>query len=547
MATPSISLTKIERILPRKTQSVEQLRALSLVDATTANFALTNAIWLYEPVSASEVSTPSIVEHLRKSLKATLDAYPQWCGRLKSVQTTDGTLEKNASHLPRHARRFGRLYVQWGTQQDPGVEFIEAQSVTTLDTLCPAARSRDTPIWNCDENSLNGFIPCTDIGTPLESRVEDENSAPKPLLAVQITSLACGGLVIAAKSSHPMADISSLVYFVKDWASINRADLQGSPESQLKPRFEPEALDAFAAGDINADEPNTELVNLARNLPMHRYDWWTPAPGCPFSLRVPSIFSGESLEPAGSAMPWSEWDVTSPVSYYTIHLTHDQVELLWKQASGDGLTAISRHDAVVAHIWSCITQARNLQEDSGLVHCDLVIGLRTAFKLDSSFIGSPVIMTNVKMTGNEVSGTIQAAEQGTRPKLHAVAERIRETINQVNQPAHLSAHLHTIAYEKSPQRIWQAFLGQRHILVTSWARAGLYDVDFGFSSRVRFADGVVPEMDGNIVIKEAPPTEVEAINGKTGSWTKNGVDISVHIRTEDMLRLIEDPLLLPSC
>lgn len=38
--------------------------------------------------------------------------------------------------------------------------------------------------------------------------------------------------------------------------------------------------------------------------------------------------------------------------------------------------------------------------------------------------------------------------------------------------------LHDAAFEVSPQRLWRAFLGSRHILQTSWIQSGFQDVDF---------------------------------------------------------------------
>jgi hypothetical protein len=82
--------------------------------------------------------------------------------------------------------------------------------------------------------------------------------------------------------------------------------------------------------------------------------------------------------------------------------------------------------------------------------------------------------------------------------------------------------------------------------VTTWARAGIYDVDFGLGSRVRYADGVVPCLDGCILIIDGPPTR-HASQSKTTArgWTDNGVDITFPLRCEDMQRLLRDPLLLP--
>ena len=81
--------------------------------------------------------------------------------------------------------------------------------------------------------------------------------------------------------------------------------------------------------------------------------------------------------------------------------------------------------------------------------------------------------------------------------------------------------------------------------MTTWARAGIYEVDFGLGSAVRYADGVVPDMDGCTLIKEAPPSGKVPVAGQNPGWTDHGVDVSVALKAEDMERLLRDPLLLP--
>jgi hypothetical protein len=355
-------------------------------------------------------------------------------------------------------------------------------------------------------------------------------------MAVQLTHLACGGLVLAAKIAHPLADITSLSQFVRDWASISRATLAEAPLPVLSPLFEPSKLDAFAAGGINDEIADSEIMEDALSLPLHRYDWWaSPAqPPSPFPSDLPL---------AGKPMPWSEWDTKAPIDQYTVHFSRQQVDHFWRLATQDSNSAtsanlrLSKHDALLAHIWSCIVRARGLQDDQNPVHCDLVLGARPAFQFDNSFVGSPTMMMNIEMAASDVASA--------KP-LGSIAHRIRETVTTVNVPERLADHLHSIAYEKSPQRIWQGFLGQRHIMVTTWARAGLYDVDFGLGSRIRYADGVVPCVDGCILISDAPPMEdSEPSDAAAQGWTMNGVEVTLPLRCEDMERLLRDPLLLP--
>lgn len=536
-----------ERIFP-KTKQTENSVALSLIDVTTVNFSTSCAIWLFEKPDTQQHGF-DLVGHFRQSLRIALDAYPQWTGHLRSITSLNSSqLPAETAKFTRHARRYGRVYVHYGTSSDPGVEFVIAQSTATLDTLCPASRPTEQPIYNRQEVPLDDLVPSVAIANAAQPKLPDEASVLQPLMAVQITQLACGAFALSAKLGHPLGDISSLVSFTKDCATISRWILSGSipPAPLLEPVFEPDQLDSIAAADINADTPDPKILKQAATLPLHRYDWWISTVGCPWEAVIPEAYRSQEIHPIGTSMPWSEWDSKSPVSHYVIHLTCEQVETIWRSAIEggpieSGALRISRHDTVLAHIWSCIARARNQQEDSGPIHCDLTLGLRPALHLDERFVGSPSMMVNIEMTGTQLASSKTTADE----RMWEVSQSIRKTVNQMIQPAAIAAHLHSLAYETCPQRIWQAFLGSRHLLVTSWARAGVYEVDFGLneSPKIRYAEGVIPDLDGCVLIKEAPPPR--DVDGLGGSWTHNGVDVSLHLRAQDMERLIKDPLLLP--
>ncbi|KAE8313514.1 hypothetical protein BDV41DRAFT_536756 [Aspergillus transmontanensis] len=545
MSSTKTSIVQSERLFPNTRGSSEKTVPLSLLDATTVNFSPTSAVWLIErPTVGSEFD---VVEHLRYALRVALDAYPQWCGHVKAITSLDNTTVE--SHFPPHARRFGRAYVHYGTPQDPGVEFIQATSSLTLDDLCPLSRPA---LWDRQSSPLGELVSSTALINALRHAPTNESSLLPPGLSFQVTELACGGFTLGIKSTHPLADITALVQFLKDWAWASREILSNhaSPavSSQTTSVFEPSLLDSSARGDINADEPDSALVQQAADLPLHRFDWWAQCPERP-KPAIPDAFHGQDLPPVGKPMPWSEWDTSAPVSHYVAHFTHEQVKAILKEATKGSTSSdfrISQHDAVLAHVWASIIRARNLQNDPNPVHCDLTYGVRPALKLGEGFIGSPIIIINAEMNGTEMP-TTTSETIGDESKLHAVARRIRETINAVQKPGALGAHLHSVAFEKSPQRIWQAFLGRRHILVTTWARAGVYDIDFGLhhaSTGIRYAQSVMPNLDGIVMIQEAPPSNLTNVPAPK-SWTENGVDVSIHIRAEDMDRLVQDPLLFP--
>ena len=537
-----IKVTTTERVFPRKSTQHEHVVPLSLLDATTANFALTNAIWLFEPLDERNVANVAV--HLRQTLSTALSSYPQWAGQLKSIAAVDdASIPAEVKEFPAHARRFGRVYAHFGTSADVGVVFISATSSATTDSLYQTERVKTQPLWNRKDDNLGRFVPADDIAHALQPNEPDAATGlRKPIMAIQCTTLSDGGFVLAAKTAHPFADITGLIRFVKDWARVSNAVIEGLISALvLTPVFEPARLDNLAAGNINAEESDPAIISRTERLPLHRYDWWA-APGKP---PTPFLEAAKLVSPAGKPMPWAEWDSNAPVSDYTIHLNTNQVDFLLHEATkgtdGNG-PRISRHDAVLAHIWSCIVRARQLGKDDGPVHCDLVLGVRSAFKLGEDFLGSPIIMMNIELLSSEVG--YERISNATAA-MAAITRKIRHTISTVSDPANLADHLHSAAYEKSPQRIWQAFLGRRHILVTTWARAGIYDVDFGLGSRIRYADGIVPNLDGCVLIKEAPPLSEQFLSGSRLSWTGSGVDISVHVCTDDMERLLKDPLLLP--
>ncbi|RGP70841.1 hydroxycinnamoyl-coenzyme a shikimate quinate hydroxycinnamoyltransferase [Fusarium longipes] len=508
----------------------EKAVPLSLLDCTTANFSNASAIWLYEKPTLSGSADVNFAHHLRESLAVTLKACPQWCGHLKAIETIDGTVPSEARHFPSHARRFRRLYAHFGTENDPGVEFVHAASSIALESLYPSDRVSKQPAWPCDSIVFQQFMPAVPISQPLVPRTTDETGCLYPLLAVQVTQLACGGFVLALNGSHPLADATTLISLAKGWASVSQSILLGKPTSLPKFVFDPSLLDNYADGDINADTPNQNLVKQAKLLPMHRYDWWAPGSAPPWPFKIPEPFDKPDLEPAGKVMPWADWDITSAVSNYVVHLSKEQVTTLWEKVNENSPQRLSQHDAVLAHIWSCIARARRLENDEKSSHCNLVYGVRSSFQLDDKFLGSPVMMMNIELPSAKVCDPSNST---------GVAIQVRDTLRQISDPSNMATHLHALAFEKSPQRIWQAFLGRRHILVTTWARAGVYGIDFGFGSKCVYAEGVVPEMDGNILIKEAP-------GPLSKYWTDNGVDVSIHIAKQDMDSLIRDPLLFPA-
>ncbi|CAF0856055.1 unnamed protein product [Adineta steineri] len=225
----------------------------------------------------------------------------------------------------------------------------------------------------------------------------------------------------------------------------------------------------------------------------------------------------------GKPLSWSEWDLTAPVSHYLVSFTVDEIKNMWEDASSNSEIRISRLDALLAHIWMLIIRARELSHDQQPIYLDVTLGLRSRLNppLSENFVGSPIILGNVSTIG------IQPIDK--------MALSIRSTLSKFNSSS-IGPMLHELAFELSPNRLWNAFLGRRNTIVTSWLHLKTYEVDFGIGVP-RFVNALMPSVDGCVHLLE---------NGNTKGTEKinrydEAVSVSLHLRKDVMEKLLVDP------
>ncbi|ROW15885.1 hypothetical protein VPNG_02553 [Cytospora leucostoma] len=548
-----ISSRKIFPATPRPAGRPTVTR-LSIIDATVVRFTPCAAVWLYEPSEASQ-NGALLLDNLELSLRQTLDSYPHFAGQVRWI-TKDEIRPGDAN--PRH---LGRPVVSYGTENDPGVGLVLAEHDRDLDSVVPAAEERGTTrkVWVATDFPQDELLP----GCELAFESGTARSGGLPGLAAQVTRFRCGGFAVGVKAAHCLADAACLLQFVHSWAGRSRLlfgegrtttttpQPQGGQPSRPEPLFDPELLDRHA-GLAGEAEPDAARVAQARSLPMHRHDWWaTDAPGYPAwaaastSLTKPGGDELRALRLSPSSHPpWPTWDAPAPVEHVQIRFGADEVARMkaaaqaqaqtQAQASLLGVTAqrqqqpppmmISRLDALLAHLWILINRARRVQDTEEPVYMDITLGLRSRVDppLPDGFLGSPILLGYVERSGAEVCS--DATTMG------AVALSIREMISLFT-PGAVASHLYDAAHEVSPQRLWQAFLGQRHTIVTSWTRTGAYEVDFlGSGLRPRYVQGKMPRMDGILQVMD--------LGEGNGDY-----DVSLCLEREATGRLLADEML----
>lgn len=193
-----------------------------------------------------------------------------------------------------------------------------------------------------------------------------------------------------------MADAQTLATFVNDWAAVNRALVQNLPPPVLSPIFSPADLDQAALGNIDAPLLDPEIVKVAHELPIYRYDWWASADGCPAgafdATTIPSHLASLTDLDLGPPMPWQDWDLQAPVSNFLLYFSADELARIWAAAASPG-PSISRFDALQAHLWSVLIRARAPQS-AEYFHLNLSLGMRerVASPLGAHALGSPLVL-----------------------------------------------------------------------------------------------------------------------------------------------------------
>jgi len=287
---------------------------------------------------------------------------------------------------------------------------------------------------------------------------------------------------------------------------MSRCLLRSEHLPALTDIFDPQSLDSFAAGDIDAFSPDPSIITKARSLPQHRYDWHLQVQGQPWSTYTPADFGTSLTLSPSTPIPWDQWDTKAAVSHRVLYLSPQEIQDIYSFATPSSVTPlkISKHDALLAHIWSRITLARQIPENT-IVYLDMTFGLRPRVSppLPDSFLGSPITHAAIPYTVSSTPASISS-----------LAQMIRKTL-AIFTPEAVANHLHDVAFEVAPQRLWRACLGREHVSLTTWVHAGVYEVDFG-GGGPRYVEAVMPNCDGQVRFRAAGDGMRE--EGGRGDW-----------------------------
>lgn len=513
-----------ERISPSAAPVEARTVPLSILDNTAARFTYCSAIWSFHSSHRLDFQAEGLPALLKTSLQRTLSSYPAWAGQLH----WDLRHESEAGR-----RTGGRLLVTYGSKQDPGVDFVVVEESLPLARVCPSVEERKTTkqVWRED-----GDLTMEDLQPDHNIAIMDDPLNPDGMVAtaIRITRFSCGGWAVCIRISHVLADASSMTCFMREWGLQTQVLLgdTGAAARIASPVFAPELLDAHAR-PVNPGDLDPDRVRLARSMPMHRFDWWAadaegyPAWATEKTAVTKALALGDGSDgmhlTAASPAPWLTWDSSRPAAHAQIRFSARELVRMKEAARGvaGASTGISRLDALLLHVWSLINRARGLSESDQVVSLNVTLGARTRVQpaLPETFIGSPTFIVHLSAPAKEI------VREGV-----AKAGELRQTMQRFT-PEVVAAHLHDAAHDTSPQRLWQTFVGSRHLVVTSWSRLQSYNVDFdGSGGGARYVQGVMPCIDGCMAVYDLP--------GDT-----QDMDVGLDLEAEALEKLLADPAL----
>ncbi|GFZ48339.1 hypothetical protein JCM24511_06087 [Saitozyma sp. JCM 24511] len=555
--------------------------ALSIIDSSVSNYTTCGALFGF-PAPTSPFAGIYSPDVLTRSLELVLTRYPQLCGTLRLVEY-DPTLARND-----HTKRFGRVELLWGGEHHRGLDLVFATRSGAVSSILPrqagTGPGTGTGVYDVSSADRDLFVSPDAI---VRLRGPDEG---RGAIGVKVTTFSEGGISIAVGMHHTLGDAQTLSLFVGDWAMAHRSLLAGeeAPLDHIPLRpFEPLRLDGYAAGNVDAAEEDGAILDEALRVPQIRLDFWSSDEGKPPMISSPSRPPPEvaGLDEAmgrrrGTRIPWETWEWAKPVKDYLIDFSPDEVQRIWESAAvptssgsvgqtcdagdagdagdvgdvgdvdagagaGGSSGAVSRLDAVLAHVWRIVTRSRG---NEGLVHLDMSLGLRNRLTpaLPPAFLGSPIINLTASLQTSSLLSSLPAA-----------ARSIRSTI--ISSIPFLPALIHHEAFALDPIREWNAFMGKEHLMVTSWLGIGAGEVDFGdgpaewVCADMWPIDGLVVLMDKGTGRGWSEPRKTRGEDGRIGSgerlgngrWHDNGVTIRLVLTEDDMAAVLADPDLRP--
>uniref|UniRef100_A0A803LC77 Uncharacterized protein n=1 Tax=Chenopodium quinoa TaxID=63459 RepID=A0A803LC77_CHEQI len=386
---------------------------LSVLDQIAEVTSSSHIYFYNKPIQEKWVnpSNNKIIDTLKESLSRVLVPFYPLAGRLSWVGG-------------------GRLKLECNGM---GAEFIEVESSEKIADL--------GDLYSCSEK-FRYLQPHLDYyKKPIQEL---------PVLAVQVTRFACGGLSVGICMSHVVVDGKSAFYFTEEWARLAR----GEP-LEKQPLLDRRVLQAE-----NVDDECTTKAQVLQGQNL-------------------SIFSQLCVNEKGDNTNYNKVDTYKNVTPTLLFLTKDEIERLKKVATnkkiienGNNKRPYSRFEVISSHVWRCVTKARELDDEDITT---LVVSVDTRPRLDpplpsreeTSKVNNEYVMDYIKFFKNQESLT---------------KYQFMDDLGKVECLSILD--------------------NDQTVGVVSWLNLGGFGIDFGWGKEFHMGPPLVYASDGDVLITQ---------------------------------------------
>ncbi|XVF65808.1 hypothetical protein PTKIN_Ptkin09bG0280400 [Pterospermum kingtungense] len=342
----------------------------------------------------------------------------------------------------------GRLEIVCNAE---GVLFVEAETTSVMDQF----------IGDFSDNSQvnSRLVPQVDCSGGISSH---------PLLVLQVTTFKCGGVCLGVGLHHTLGDGATTLHFLNSWAATTRG---------ISPRIAP-FMDRTL---LRARVPPT---------PKFHHVEYEPSP----SMKTTT---SHSISTSDS----SQTDNLSPSNVFAFKLTTDQLNILKAKpniANADDTTKYSTYSVLTAHIWRCISKARGLSNDQATkLYIPIDGRSRLNPPLPRGYFGNVIF---------HATPIAQAGDLESEPFTDTI-KRIDEQLKQANDEYLKSA----IDYIEKVPDLSPLVRGSHtfrcpNLVVNSWLRLPIYDVDFGWGRGIYMRPANVVQ-EGIIYVLPSPTND----------------------------------------
>ncbi|XP_057740595.1 hydroxycinnamoyl-CoA:piscidic acid hydroxycinnamoyltransferase-like [Arachis stenosperma] len=427
-----VSIKSIHTVIPTEATP----NATLLLSESEQIKSHTHALTIYIYRTNHDHNHHNIIDTIKHSLGNILILYYPLAGRLRMIQG-------------------GRMEIDCNGK---GVMLFEAESRKTLQDYGDFMPT----------TALRPLLPTVDYREPVENI---------PLVLVQVTRFACGGLCVGFGVSNVVVDGISGTVFVDAWAKLARGGTLGEDEKPI--------LDKMV------------ILKSEFTAPRFEHREFKPLP-----LIIGSSDASEESK--------KETDLA------ILKLTREMAEKLKKKANDDGCLEFgyeeavtpqkhhrpySRYESIAAHIWRCACKARYVDHNQPTVVLT-VAGVRNRLKppLPLNYFGNATHPT--------VSPTCHSGDIASKP-LRYGAQKIREAIELLTDEYLRSAFefigsQDDVGWLRPKLNSEPPFLGNPNLNIWSWmSNMPTYGPDFGWGRPLYMGPCEVVG-DGRAFIMPAP-------------------------------------------